>query len=146
MNILIIEDNEYKTQKIIDFISSEFPESIISSSRSYSSGVSLLSSESFDFAIIDMSLPTFDKDAGMPSSEFRTFGGMDIAKFIKRKRLTLQYILLTQYISFASDDKSYDLTNIEKMMTDKYPENYRGCIKYDNSSIVWKEAVKELMV
>ncbi|HCU2401615.1 TPA: hypothetical protein OUK03_004724, partial [Enterobacter hormaechei] len=78
--------------------------------------------------------------------EFRTFGGMDIAKFIKRKKLTLQYILLTQYISFASDDKSYDLTNIEKMMTDKYPENYRGCIKYDNSSIVWKEAVKELMV
>ncbi|WP_318388842.1 hypothetical protein [Enterobacter sp.] len=146
MKILIIEDNEYKTQKIIDFITAEFSYAIISTSRSYSSGIRLLSSEPFDFAIIDMSLPTFDNDVGMPSSEFRTFGGMDIAKFIKRKKLTLQYIFLTQYISFASDDKSYDLANIEKMMLEKYPENYRGCIKYDNSSIVWKDAVKNLMV
>ncbi len=146
MKIIIIEDNDYKNQKIVDFIHSNFIDAHIDSCKSYSSAIALLNSNKYNFAIIDMSLPTFDKDIGTPSSEFRTFGGMDIAKYIKRKKLNLNFIFLTQYISFAVDDKSYDFANLEKIAMETYPTNFKGCVFYDNSSLEWKERVRSLMV
>ncbi|MFS7195565.1 response regulator [Rahnella inusitata] len=145
MKLLIIEDNEYKSEKIRNFLIEHDKDYYITVTHSYSSAIKSFGEHTFDFAIIDMSLPTFDRVAGEPPGEFRTFGGLDIAKQIHRKKMHLKYIFLTQYDSFADDDKNYSLENIENLAKEKYPINFLGCIYYDNSNVAWKNKILSIL-
>ncbi len=145
MNILIIEDNLYKSDKIRTFMNEIFSDPTITLAHSVSSGIKILNSEKFDLAIIDMSLPTFDKTQGQPPSNPKVFGGLEIAKHIHRKKSKIKYIILTQYKSFAEDDKRYDLTSIKNIFKEKYINNALGCVFYENSSLNWKKEIINIL-
>ena len=145
MNILVIEDNIYKSDKVMVFLRDKFEGVDITLAQSYSSAKKVLTKKVYDFAIIDMTLPSFDRVPGEPAGESRAFGGMDLVKQMQRKKVRIKFLFFTQYKSFAENDKNYTLESIEILTREKYPDDFLGVVYYDNSSVVWKEELMKLM-
>lgn len=145
MKLLIAEDAEYKLNTIMHFIENEYKEIEIHVTNSYSSAIKSLVSNNFDLAILDMSLPTFDKVDGDEGGEFRTYGGLDIARQIKRRSLLVKFLFLTQYRSFIGDPKLQNSKSIDEKARSLYPEQYLGLIPYENNENLWKEELGRLI-
>ncbi|PTR17049.1 hypothetical protein C8R31_101204 [Nitrosospira sp. Nsp2] len=58
--LLLVEDDDHKLQAVQGLVRDQFRDANITVSRSLSSAVNTLSIRNFDFALIDMSLPTYD--------------------------------------------------------------------------------------
>ncbi|WP_337029411.1 response regulator [Pantoea agglomerans] len=141
MKVLIIEDSDFKKNRVRDFLKEEFKDIELEMSSSYNSGLNLLIDNEYDFAIIDMSLPNYDRVPGVPDVEFRTFGGLDLARQIKRRRININFIFLTQYSSFTDKGKYADLESIEIEAKSNHPENFLGCIYYEHAGYDWKDSL-----
>ena len=60
MNILLVEDDLNKINRIQEFLRFILPEATISVSRSYGSALRNLNTLNLDFLLLDMSLPVYD--------------------------------------------------------------------------------------
>ncbi len=141
MNVLIVDDSEYKSERVSDFLKSTHKNLNLVIAASYSSGLQELTKQTFDFAIIDMSLPTYDRKVEDPESGFRVYGGLDLARQIKRRKIKSKYIFLTQYNSFTQDTKNLDIIEITTQSKLNYPESFLGCVYYDHAGYDWKDQI-----
>lgn len=144
MNILLVEDGDYKSKRVFDFIKYEFPDVEITIRKSYSSALKELTSNTFNLAIIDLSLPTFDSDNGEDGGEFRAYGGLDIAKQMKRRKISLPFLFLTQYSSFSNDGTSLKINDIQTIANNEHV-NFLGCIYYEHSNSKWQTELKDII-
>lgn len=143
MNILIIEDNPLKREKIQEFISSNYDAQLFEAA-SYNSGINLVLSERFDLIILDMSMPTFDRTDATHGGRFRALAGKEIAaKLAKLKRL-VPFVVLTGYKDFSVNSQSLSIEQIDESLR-SIGRDYRGCIIFDAADSVWKEQLSEII-
>jgi CheY-like chemotaxis protein len=142
MKILIVEDGEYKVDRVSNFIRDNFKDTTCNVARSYSSANIEIVESTYDLVILDMSLPTFDKVNGTGGGEFRDFGGMDIARQIKRRKIRSDFIFLTQHELFAGKET---LEDIHEKSLKNYDERYKGSIFYEHSGYEWKEKLERII-
>lgn len=143
MNILIIEDNLLKREKINNFISSNYDAALFEAA-SYNSGLNMALSEKFDLLILDMSMPTFDRTDTTHGGRFRALAGKDIAvKLAKLKRL-VPFVILTGYKDFSYNSQSMSIEQIDESLR-SIGGDYKGCIVFDSTDSVWKERLSEII-
>ncbi|CAM3616460.1 response regulator transcription factor [Rahnella victoriana] len=145
MKILLVEDSDYKRDRIQDFLKEQVPNIEIEVGASYSSGLNFLVDNSYDLAIIDMSLPNYDRVIGVPDVEFRTYGGRDLSRQIKRRKLNVKFVFLTQFDSFSDKGKNLNLASIEVEEKINHPQNFLGCIYYEHAGYNWKDNLINVM-
>lgn len=145
MNILIVEDGLYKSERVQEFITSTYEHVDMNIASSYSSGVREIVERSYDLVILDMSLPTFDELKGQGGGERRMYGGLDIARQIKRRNVDCSFLFLTQHQSFTENPKLSKLSDIDDKARFEYGEKYLGCVYYEHAGFKWKDQLKELM-
>lgn len=138
MKGLLIEDDPIKASKIIDFLDDEYPNSEIEliHRKSYQSGIKEIFEESFDFILLDMSIPTYDQDEGNFSGKPRNFGGRDILKEMKRYKKTSNVMVVTQYNEFDGGSKS--IKDLDEELIEKYKDLYKGYIYYKSGQTEWE--------
>lgn len=139
MNIAIIEDNIHKRNKITSFLESNFENIYYLEASSYSSGINLIENNSFDFLILDMTMPTYDITKIDSGGRFRTEGGKEILKRLKRKNKLLPFIILTQYSTFSETTGVKNLETMKNEIENLFPDYFKALIFYDTTSISWKE-------
>ena len=146
MKILMIEDGEYKRDRVSEFLCSEFENIELTIKESFSTGVKEILGNSFDLLILDMSLPTFDKNDGGSGGDFRVNGGLELAEKLKRKNKLIPFIFLTQYTSFSNNDQEVrSIENIDLSSKNKFGENYLGYIYYEHAKFEWKSILEEVI-
>lgn len=145
MNILIVEDGLYKSERVQEFINSSFENTCIRVVKSYSSGVKELVENAFELVILDMSLPTFDEVNGQGGGDKRMYGGLDIARQIKRRKINCSFLFLTQHQSFTDNPQLSKLSDIDLKARSEYGKKYLGCIYYEHAGFKWKDELKELI-
>ena len=144
MNILLVEDGEYKSERVVEFIQERFKNSTVDLCRSYSSAIKNMIKNDYDLTILDMSLPTFDNN-GQSGGEFRAYGGLDIARQIKRRKINVNFLFLTQYKSFTDNPALGGLEDIDKIAKEEYKDKYLGCIFYEHAGFEWKDELGEVI-
>lgn len=143
MNILIIEDNPLKREKIQEFVSANYRAKLFEAA-SYNSGLNLVLSERFDLIILDMSMPTFDRTDVTHGGRFRALAGKEIAsKLAKLKRL-VPFVVLTGYKDFSVNSQSLSIEQIDQSMR-LIGDQYKGCIIFDAADSVWKEQLSAII-
>ena len=143
MNILIIEDNQLKREKVREFVKTSFDANLFEAC-SYNSGVKTAIANDFDFIILDMSMPTFDRTDATNGGRFRAIGGKEIAsKLFKIKRL-VPFAVLTGYKDFSVDARNLSIEEIDELLK-SVGDNYRGCVLYDVAESGWKEKLFEII-
>jgi DNA-binding response OmpR family regulator len=109
MRILMIEDDNYKVQKVLEHLQKHK----VDVKKSYNSGMRALLKEEYDAVILDMTFPTFD-ERSLPKPEM----GLQVLREMKRKKITLPVLI-----------HSGDEVDVSEY------ENIKGYILADNSCI-----------
>lgn len=145
--ILFVEDSLHKANKIIEYIESIPHDISITHALSFSSGSHFVENESYDFILMDLSLPTYDKTESDSGGRFRTFGGREIARKAFRNKVNTKIFFITQYSSFSDKGKSYSFDGYKDELASDGNINFGGMILYHSASTSWKEpllkAIKE---
>ena len=124
MKILLIEDDLYKRDQLEDFLHSSIDELVLDIAMSVNSAKKSLQKNSYDLLILDMSLPTFDIKAEESGGRPQNFGGADILRYLKRKKIDTKSIVVTQYEEFIDNSLTDELT-------EKYQANFAGIVYFD---------------
>lgn len=145
MKLLIVEDGQYKSERVVEYLETTFNTFNIDVACSYSSGVKKIVEQKPNLIILDMSLPTFDVNNGQGGGEKRMYGGLDIARQIKRRKIDCCFLFLTQHNSFTENPKLEKLSDIDKVAKESYGDQYLGYIYYEHAGYKWKDELKEVL-
>lgn len=143
MNILVIEDNQLKREKLCAFLSSSFDVTLFEAA-SYNSGLKALLKSSFDLLVLDMSMPTFDRTTATNGGRFRALGGKEIAMRLKKEGRLIPFVVVTGYSDFSVNAENLSILQIDEILKTLGGE-YKGCVFFDAVESVWKEQLMEII-
>lgn len=138
MKILLVEDQKYKSDDILTFLSSTFLNVEVTLARSYSDGLREALSSGYDLILLDMTLPIFEKHEGEDGEQMFEDGGRRIMRRMKSKRIATPCYVITQYDKIQ--DVTIELMDIE--LRKMFPDIYKKYIFYQSNSNVWKNELK----
>lgn len=148
MNFLLVEDEISKERNIVSFLQSHFGSAItISVARSINTAKVELKNKSFDYVLLDMTLPLFDNTdlLNSDSNEFDTFGGIAVLDEIDRRLLNSRVIVITAFDTLGQGHSQLSLGQITVDLKEEYPDNFIGSVYYNISSLTWKQNLERLI-
>ncbi|WP_063629464.1 response regulator [Bradyrhizobium sp. WSM2254] len=146
MNVLIIEDDPQKAERVISAIQSAAPDSRIELRRSYQSGLKYLESDAdVNLVILDVSLPTFDPDPDVRQGRPRPLGGYEILRKVRRRKKGFAVVILTALEHFGSSTHQYSFEQLKEKCTVEFPESFLGAIYYSQSTSTWRDQLADLI-
>ena len=143
--VILIEDDNKKTDDIKNFIDESYNGFILAVKGSYQSGLKELILNSYDLLLLDMSIPTWDKSPSESGGNYQKFGGYMILKEIVRKHKPVKTILISMFDDFGESDTSITLTQIDQALTDEFSSIYFGSVFYSSRETKWKTELKTLI-
>lgn len=139
---LIVEDDPYKLDGIQTYLNSVFAGKLdISVCQALASAKALLNSETFDLAIIDMSIHSHEPEAGSGSPFPLQSGGLDVLFEIlySKNGVNTHCIILTQYPDIDIESIPIPVEQAKKEILDKFDIDVAGCVRYLENDNQWKE-------
>src|SRR4051812_12329921 len=110
MNILLVEDDEFKAADIIR-AAEEVAENLnFVRAASVTSALRRISTEDYDMCILDMSLPTFDLSGPGGGGSPQGQGGVEVLRLAKRSDHAPPFVVVTQYPDIEIGGKDIPLS------------------------------------
>lgn len=134
-NVLIVEDDTYKEQQIVNYLKSKNNSIMITRNHSINSALRNVYKNNYDLIILDMSLPTFDTNE---PEHFQPYGGLIFLDELKRLKSSIPVVILTQYARFGEGDTEISIETIDETCRKKY-QNYKEILYFLNSD--WENKI-----
>lgn len=145
MKILVIEDNSYKSEKIVTTLSEYMKGCEIVIAQSYNSAMKLLFSGEWGLVLVDMSIPTFDKTIHESGGRSLTLGGVDIIRRMNKKNLYIPIVVITQFPSFNSNNSTVTLDQVKSDLESLCLKSYYGTMLFDATKNEWKDQLFQVL-
>jgi CheY-like chemotaxis protein len=146
VNVLIIEDDSQKAERVLAVVRQAAPGATVNICRSYQSGLKFLEKESdIALVILDVSLPTFDPEPEARHGRPRPLGGYDIMRKMKRMNRTPAVVILTALENFGSPTQQFSFDQLNQKCTEEFPENFKGAIYYSQSRTKWRDELNDVI-
>jgi DNA-binding NarL/FixJ family response regulator len=145
MNVLIIEDDEFKQRRITQAVLLSHPDAIVSVGRSVNSGLACILETHPDVVLLDMSLTTFDIGPGEPGGRPQNFGGMEILRQMDRLQIVVPVIVITQHERFATGSREVHLSALHRELTEQHSTVFKGLIYYNSARGDWQRLLRQLL-
>lgn len=142
MKILIVEDDELKTERIRNFIKLELPDYEIEVARSYKSGLRALVAARRALVILDMTLPSFDISPGSDGGRPLSLGGKELLRQMKRRCLIYPSVVLTGFDAFGSEPEAVTLDQLDNELKRSFGDFYIGSIYFNATSDDWRDQLR----
>jgi CheY-like chemotaxis protein len=143
--ILFIEDNLIKLEAVLNVLNSNIPNAVIITKDSFRSGLKELMDNSFDILLLDMSLPTWDREGVKKQEGFERFGGETIMREMKRKSKLTPTVVITMFSEFGIGKSFIDLVDLDRHLKSEFKEFYKGFVKYSSSERKWEDELKTVL-
>lgn len=138
MNLLIVEDDQNKIKQLSKFIAINFPNISIVEKRAYQSGLEEILKNTYEFIVLDMSLPTYEISPTELEGPPKNFAGRDILHQMKRKHIYSPTIVVTQFEDFGERPNTISLEALNIELKTKF-DFYLGTVFYNASSDNWQK-------
>lgn len=135
MKVIIIEDDPNKLKAVTSHLKKNGDIDLVTYS-SFQSGLRGILSSSFDLLLLDMSVPAYDSGRPLP------LAGRDILFLLKRKKIHLRTIILTQYEDFDG----ISLANLHANLKQEFPENYLDYVYYNVTQDSWRDKLDSIIL
>jgi CheY-like chemotaxis protein len=138
---LIVEDDPYKLDGVKAYLKSVFVGTLdISVCQALASATALLGSQTFDLAIIDMSIHSHEPEAGSGSPVPLSTGGLDVLFEIiySENGARTPCIILTQYPDIEIESLPIPVEQAKKEILNKFDIDVAGCVRYLENDNQWK--------
>lgn len=148
--ILVVEDDEPKQRSIVGMLMENLQDRFeITVTESLSGAIEVLTRNEVIFAIVDMSIPTYDfikdkRGGGTPQG----YGGADILRFIDSETDKIRMLVLTQYEEFVlnKDEKRRDHRSLEALLRAELDDRFLGVVHYDGQYGAWRDALLQVLI
>ncbi|MGJ5619537.1 hypothetical protein [Sulfitobacter sp. MF3-043] len=138
MKVLLVEDDENKKSRILEFYEGKFPDDELLIEDSMVSGLRAARETRPDFVILDMTLPNYPISSRQGFNPMRPFGGRDFLRQLRRLDLRANVVVLTQFETFGAPPDQIDLHNLNNDLVKEFPEIFLGSIYYHASKSSWQ--------
>ena len=138
---LIVEDDPYKLDGVKAYLKSVFVGTLdISVCQALASATALLGSQTFDLAIIDMSIHSHEPEAGSGLPFPLSTGGLDVLFEIiySENGARTPCIILTQYPDIEIESLPIPVEQAKKEILNKFDIDVAGCVRYLENDNQWK--------
>lgn len=140
--ILIVDDDDFKINNIKEVLNEINSDYVIDVEKSLNYGLRRMREEKFDIVLLDMSMPTFSiKD----SKNFDSYGGKSFLKEMRRKKIGIPVIVITQYDLFGEGASQKTADDLHEEFKKSF-SNYKGMVKYSSIQNEWKISLKESLI
>lgn len=144
MNVLLIEDNQYKATQLEKFISEEFPHIVLTLKGSYNSGLrEIILNNKYDLILLDISMPTYDVKPGESGGEPIPLAGKFILKEMFLRDINTKVIVVTMYENFVDGTQ---LKFLDKQFKEEFDSIYSGFVYFAHGDSSWKQALKKFIL
>jgi CheY-like chemotaxis protein len=145
MRILVIEDHGPKLEQIQAVVESTLPNAVVTVARSYQSGLRSILSGGVDLILLDMTLPTFDTQAGEPGGDTLAYGGRDILDSLQHRGVSIPVIVVTQFDSFGKGVDRLTLRQLDAELKEQHGSTYLGASYYNPAIAGWSEGLRGMI-
>lgn len=136
---LIVEDDPFKMEGIREHLKEVFEGRLDTvECQALSTAATLLSSSTFDLAILDMSIHSHEPEAGAGSPFPLNSGGLDVLFEIAYSGSNTSCIILTQYPDIDMDGSSIPVEIAQQEIFEKFEIMVAGCVRYLENDNRWK--------
>lgn len=143
---LVVEDDPFKMEGIRTHLRSALGGRIETTEcMALSSATSLLSSLTFDLAILDMSIHSHELEAGTGSPFSLSSGGLDVLFEIVYAGGDTPCIILTQYTDIEIEGVPVPIENAQNEIFEKFSIKVAGCVRYLENDDRWKIEVTSIL-
>jgi DNA-binding response OmpR family regulator len=142
MKILLVEDDDNKRTLLTQFVADSLPKAELIVARSLQSGIRKIRTQLADLVLLDMTLPTYDIGPDEPGGSTHAFGGREFLRELRRFKLNVPVIVVTQFQTFGSGHESTTLGALDDELKRDFPSLYRGAVYYHAAIQSWKENLK----
>ncbi len=127
--VLIIEDDKIKIEKLSTFFTTE--DFVVK--KSYHSGLNSLidSTNKFDFLILDMTIPLWEKGSTDLGGNYEQFGGERILRELKRRKKEIPTILVSMFDVFPIQDGNLTFKELDNRLKKQFSKFYIGAVFYN---------------
>lgn len=146
MRFLLIEDDDLKFELLVGFFDEHLPTGEIVRAASYQAGVSKLAKESFDFVLLDMSLPVSDLAQSPVGMEWLTFGGQCILRECARRKVSARIAVISQYKTFVRDNEEVSFDQLKSEILQQHQGLVVGCVHLDRAANNWRLELLNLIL
>ena len=136
--LLLVEDSSFKRDRVLDLLRAALPDLTVDGVESFNAGARALDAGTFKVVVLDLSLPTYDRDSPQGGGRFRKLGGRELARKLVRRAIATNIIFLTQYDAFSDKSKSISLSELVSELKSECGGRYFGTIRYDSGKSTWK--------
>ncbi len=143
---LVVEDDPYKLDSVRSLLRSVFKERLeLVECRALSSASSMINSQVFDLAIIDMSIHSHELEAGAGSPFSLSSGGLDVLFEIAHSERPARCIILTQYPDIDVEGYPISTDKAKQEILVKFGIQVAGCVRYLEEGEGWKAEVTSIL-
>ena len=141
--ILIIEDDKIKIERLNIFFNSKE----ITIKESFQGGLSEIKNniQDYDFLILDMTIPLWEKGNNDLGGNYEQFGGEKILREMKRRKLFLPTILFTMFDVFPNKDGNITFDEVNSIFKNEFSDFYLGAVFYNANEDNWKMDMSTLI-
>lgn len=137
MRILIVEDDNYKSTALKDWLKIEYHTADVEVQGSYRDGCISALNGGFNLLILNMALPVRSQSTGN-SSDTIVNGGELIIRELLDEQVDFLSVILTQYETFNGKT----IEAIDQQLKQLCGNNFCGCISYNSQDDSWKNNLK----
>jgi CheY-like chemotaxis protein len=145
MEILVIEDDKLKSDRLLGFLKKVYPDVIPKLERSYHNGLRRIEAESFDVILLDMTLPTYNASTSARIGRPRPLGGHDILRKMRRKTIRSKVIVVSALGGFGTGDAKFTFNELEEKCAEEFPDIFLGAVFFSQTSSKWERQLLGLL-
>lgn len=138
MKILLIEDDGFKSESIVNFLNELYPTAVLNICESLSEGIDYVNHTVYDYVLVDMAIPSHPIEPGGGSPLSLLTGGLEIIlelKFMDRKD---SCIIITQYPDLELCGQLFSLDEAVEQLNVQLGCKVLACIEYNEGSEHWQ--------
>lgn len=145
MRILVVEDDENKKSRILEYLRSRHLQSDVVCAGSLVAGLRAAKQTTPDLVILDMTLPNYDGNGSDLDGKMHAFGGKEYLRQTARMAADTRIIVLTQFESFGEAPHVTSLKDLDDELQTRFSENYMGAVYYHASIDDWMDQLDSII-
>jgi CheY-like chemotaxis protein len=105
VNILLVEDDEFKAADITKVLTDSLPHAEVQRAMSVTSALRAMTKHCYSLVILDMSLPTFELSGPGGGGSPQGQGGLEVLRLARRLENPSPFVIVTQYPDIDLDGR-----------------------------------------
>lgn len=142
MKILIVEDDDYKLERIKAFAAQELGDVTFKTSESLKEALEAIAENVYDLVFVDMAIPSHPTIAGQGTPVSFNTGGLEIIMELAAIGRADPCIIITQYPDIEISGEYIPVSQVKNKIPELLECEVAACILYDEDNDNWKNELK----